>query len=146
MKNKRKVIVGVSIVMVLILCLCVIFISKNNQQQVINNQIEQNVNGNKNGITKLNITQNVDGLEFSNVEIQMKTDRDCELTAEVLNTTEEMVEAHTIRIRISDDAGELNEVFAGNVSSIPAGGKGTLNSTLRKDLTSATNVKFEIIE
>lgn len=146
MKNKRKVIVGVSIVMVLILCLCVIFISKNNQQQVINNQIEQNVNGNKNGITKLNITQNVDGLEFSNVEIQMKTDRDCELTAEVLNTTGEMIEAHTIRIRISDDAGELNEVFAGNVSSIPAGGKGTLNSTLRKDLTSATNVKFEIIE
>lgn len=146
MKNKRKVIVGVSIVMVLILCLCVIFISKNNQQQVINNQIEQNVNGNKNGITKLNITQNVDGLEFSNVEIQMKTDRDCELTAEVLNTTGEMIEAHTIRIRISDDAGELNEVFAGNISSIPAGGKGTLNSTLRKDLTSATNVKFEIIE
>ena len=56
-----------------------------------------------------------------------------------------MEEAHTIRIIATNESG-LREVFAGQVSSIPAGESRVLISTIRKDLTKATNVEFEIID
>ena len=143
---KKKKIIRVAIIVVLILCLSLIVINnKNNKQQVINNQNDKN-NIAQNYAEKIKIIQGIDNLEFSNVNVQMKNALDCEITAEVLNKSNEIIEAHTIRIKATDDSGKINEVFAGNISSIPAGEKRILSATIKKDLTSITNIEFEIIK
>lgn len=146
--KKKRVALGASLIILIVLCVFLVqhFITNKggNSGGNINQTQEDTVI--ENDITKINTTQKLAGLEFSNIEIQMDENNLCVLTADVLNTTNEMKDAHTIRVKVSNKTGEINDVFAGSIPSISAKGKASLSAAIRKDVTKATNVTFEIIK
>ena len=149
-KNKLKIMICSLVVLIFATILCVKFTTRhvdtNNENSNINTELNSQKEIISDGITRLDISQTIDGLHFSNVEIEMTTDTNCELRANVVNTTMNEIESKIIKITVTDDTGNLREVFGGIVSSIPAEKTGFMISTIRKDIRSATNVNFEIVE
>ena len=149
--NKKKIsIIIISIlVVILVICLVKIFINNDSPKQIESeqkqNQIETNRVVTTDGITKLNIAKRVDGLEFSNVEIQMISEHECELRAMVLNLTEEIVESKTIKITTKDGENQ-KQVFGAQMTSVLPNETIQVNAVIRKDITSAIDVAFEIVD
>lgn len=154
MEKKKQIVIIVFIVfaVILLLCLCKIHMSNNlkrndgsTQNQVGQNQSEFNNVIIEDGITKLNLLKNVAGLEFSNVEIEMISEYECEFRAEVFNTNDKIMEAKTIKIVATGNEG-LNEVFGAQMASVLPNETISVSTVIRKDITSTTNVEFEIID
>ena len=139
MKKMKKIIVSLIILIIFLMCISKIGNKDTGKIETVNNQIENQET------TKIEVTQTLKGLEFSNIEIQKKTDMEYVLTADVLNKNNNIIEAQIVRIIVKNDNG-LNEIFAGNISSIKAKETGLLRALIRNYITSATSVTFEIIE
>lgn len=143
-KNKTIIIICSLIVMIFATILCAKFVAKEDASANPNVNINDEIISD--GITRLDISQTIDGLHFSNVEIEMTTDTNCELRANVVNTTIDEIESKNIKITVTDDDGKLREIFGGSVSSIPAQKSEIMRATIRKDIRNATNVFLEITE
>ena len=132
MGNRKKIVI-LGVIMLLMILVGGLFVIHRNEK--LPSELEQNNNG--------NVIKNVNGLEFSNIKIQMISENNCKLEADVLNTNAEIMEAKIIKITVTDDE-NLKEVFGAQIPSILPNEKITLSTTIRKDITAATNIEFEI--
>lgn len=145
MKKKQKILIciGVVAVVIVFLVVCIKIVSnvQNNSLKEVGGLSKLNVEA-KNNYT---IYNNIQGVEIQNVEIETKSEFESTLKAKVINQTENILEAHTIRIRVTNSDG-LNESFGGNIPSIAPSKEAELTGIIRKDITSATNIEFELID
>lgn len=116
-----------------------IFYFRKEPKEIINPNIELSEN------QEIIIQNNIRGTKIQNVEIIAESEFECQVKAEIINETDSILEAHTIRIIATNNEG-LNEIFAGNISSISSGESGKILGIIRKDISSATNIEFELID
>ena len=146
--NKKIIICVVIILIILSLSLCVIFFKGKNQSPVLDdeqNQVEMNEIVFEDGVTKLNISKQVENLKISNFEITKTSSNKSKLEANVLNTSDEIIEASTVEIIVTNENG-MKEIIGGSIPSILPNDTATLISVVRKDITSATNIELRIVE
>lgn len=142
MKKKQKIISFIKlflIVIFIIICTILIFYFRKEPKEIINPNIELSEN------QEIIIQNNIRGTKIQNVEIIAESEFECQVKAEIINETDSILEAHTIRIIATNNEG-LNEIFAGNISSISSGESGKILGIIRKDISSATNIEFELID
>lgn len=146
--NKKIFIIGFSIIMIiLIITLCKKNTLKNDEiHDVQNDNPIQTQVIRDDGITKINKTQNLGNIEISNIEIEKTSERRSEIRAEAINNSNEIIEGKSISVIIKNENGEIQEIFGGHLSSIPANEKITFAATIRADITNAHDVEFQIEE
>ena len=160
MNQKRKIlIIAVAIIaVILIIYFCALRtdpaanppIGDNTEQNNINNtsdntiETDEYVSPQMPDAVKLDITKKINGLEISNIELQMLTERDCELRATAYNPTDKKIEIQNIKIKAYDANGELLEIFGAQIDAVEAKDSTEIYATIRSDITSAANIEFEI--
>ena len=85
------------------------------------------------------------GLIVSNMEVQLISERECEVRANVVNKTEEMIEMQNIKMELYDKNGKLLETIGAQIDSVPPGGQTQVFAMLRRNDVSDI-VRIEIME
>lgn len=142
--NTKVMLIIIAFVLLIIIVFVTGFFYKNNKEK----NIEVSDTNIQNGllVKEIEIIENIEALEFSNVCINSISEMEYELTADVFNISKNILEAKTINIIVSDDDTFLYEVFGGNMQSIMPGEKILLSAKIRKNITATSKVQFEIIE
>lgn len=84
------------------------------------------------------------GLTLSNIEIQMISERECEIRASVRNDTNNMIEMQDIKIKTYDNAGNLIDVLGAQIDSVESGGHTELYALVRKnDISNIARIEIE---
>ena len=84
------------------------------------------------------------GLILSNIEIQLITERECEIRANVRNETGKLIEMQNIKIKTYDAEGNLLDTLGAQIDSVEAGGYTTLYALVRRrDVSNIVRVEIE---
>lgn len=152
-KKKALIKLGFKILVIVLAIIVIVKIvnSNNSNQDDINqngtNQLEMEQNnqvGPGVNMDLASITKVVDGLEFSDIKMEKKSENEIEFSANVQNQTDSIIESRYITITCKTSNGD--EVFGAYLSSIPAGDSTTLFTAIRKNISNIQDIEFEIGE
>lgn len=83
-------------------------------------------------------------LIISNIEIQLISDRQCEIRADVRNETNKVIEMQDIKIKVYDKNGNMIDVLGAQIDSVEAGGHTKLYALVRKnDISDIAQIEIE---
>lgn len=148
MKNKKIILV------LLIILICVLEIvklikkdtvSKNllENQEIILEDVELNVFELQEPI-RIEEEKIYKELIISNIEIQLISDRQCEIRADVRNETNKIIEMQDIKIKLYDKNGDMIDILGAQIDSVEPGGHTKLYALVRKnDISDIAQIEIE---
>lgn len=144
MKKIRKVIlIPMCILMLTMLVSCNTFtnnVEDNSGEQIVDNNQKQN--------TKKIIAgkRQVGNIEFSNIVIELVENNRCKVTADIKNTSEQLLDSKNIELIIKDEKGEKEDIFGGITRQLAGYETNTFITYVRKDITYAKDIEIVEIE
>lgn len=153
MKNlKTKIIIILLIVLMLLIVLCIGFMikpkEKNNEIIDLPNDIESSKLDEKEKKNEIGLesVKMIGDIEVSNMKIVLVEDDKCEFLSDVKNTSDKFQEATSLRIKIIDNSGKVDEIFAGTITELTAFETNKFKAIVLADITDVVDVEFEIIK
>lgn len=145
-KNSKLIIFGLVIIVMLLIIALVI-----NYQGLFENgenlEIESGEHVEKESeYMYLQGTKKVGNVKFSNIRIKKITGNKCEFLADVENLTEEYLKPQDVTIKIIDDSGGVDEVFAGILTELAPYEPNRFKTQVLSDITDAIDVEIEVEE
>lgn len=152
--NQKKLILIFAFVILLILTVSIAF---NKFNFVINNesgdQISLSGDNDKtnnrisgDGYLYLSTSKRVEDVEFSNIKIKPLGRNKCEFSADVKNLSENYLDSKNIRVKVIDDSGEVDEVFAGILIGLAPYEPNIFKTHVLSDITDVVDIQIEMVE
>lgn len=157
-KKKRLMLIILAIVAIVIVLIVALVIANNNlfkngeNLEIENEEIVENENEKENETTNEGVyiylqgTKKVGDVEFKNIRIKKIERSKCEFLADVENKTEEHLKPQDVTIKVIDDSGEVDEIFAGILTELAPYEPNKFKTQVLSDITDVIDVEIEVKE
>ena len=158
--KKQKIILTISLILIIVAVILIeLAIIKLNQNQDVDIENPTNDQNQEENYVQEESTLNIfepgeplrieeekeyKGLTISNIEFQMIDQRSCEVSANVRNETDKLIEMQNIIIKTFDADGNLLDTFGAQIDSVEPGGHTELFTALRvRDVSNIARIEIE---
>ena len=163
-KKKSNLTFVIAAILVIVVCVACLAFNKEsmfgNNKNNDNNIVSRNASGN-NGLSSDLLSENkkakisgdgyyyyegskqLEGVEFSNIRVKELERNKCEFVADVKNTTDKFLEPSNIRVKVVDDSGKVDEIFAGILTELAPYEPNQFKTHVLSDITDFVDFEFE---